>query len=554
MRVATIVGAVLLVAAFVAGVVVRDRARLREGEDLKPRPDALEYGLAARALVTQGRFAIDVGGVDYAPRYPFGFPALAAPFVWLRGGDPAGVLDAAYAYGLALIVLLGVLGHLAGGPLGAAVAATLGALSPALVRGSTLAMSETASACSITLALVCSILAHHRLGRGRTRVWLGLAGLALAAAYAIRVSAVLLVPAMIVATWTILRDCARDDGLPQSRTRGERARDLAVLLAPLVVVGGTIAAWNTVRFGAPLADGYRFWVPELYANRELLFSPRYALAPVPGYWERSHLDVYAQALCGRDSYLWTTGVGVLALLGLVRGSTAERRCPAARTLTWTIALFLPALLAFHLLYAWQDRRFLVPLIPVVAALAGSGAELVRAGIARGSKRMAWFAFALPIFLAIDLVDRQEPRAPTAAPPSLHDAIAVVDVLLERDAVVVVNFPAGLARAWLGGREVWLQERASADPQHVQRAASQGQRGLDGATPIVRSVVVDGRPDDAALTDLLTLAASRPVYLVTAIGEGDGAPVRVPLTKFADFEPVSVGPTVNAERVVPRRSR
>lgn len=544
MRVQTLVGAVLLLAAFVVGIVVRERARLREAEDLKPRPDALEYGLAARSLVTQGRFAIDVGGVAYAPRYPIGFPALATPFVAARGGDPAGVVDAAYTFGLLLIVLLAVLGYLTAGALGAVVAATLGALSPALVRASTLGLSETASACAITVALVGSILAHHRLGRGSTRSWLVLAGSALAVAFAIRVTAVLLVPALVAATWTIRAPAPR----------AERMRDLAWLLAPLVVVGGAIACWNAVRFGSPFHDGYRFWVPELYGNRDLLFSTRYALAPVPGYWDRSHLDVYANALGGRDAYLWTTGALLLAVVGLVRGFTAERRCPVARTLAWVTTTFVPVLVLFHLLYAWQDRRFLVPLIPVVAALAGSGAELVRTGIARGSKRMAWFAFALPIFLAIDLVDRQEPRAPTNSPPSLHDAIAVLDVQLERDAVVVVNFPAGLARAWLGGREVWLQERASADPQHVQRAASQGQRGLDGATPVVRSLVVDGRPDDAALTDLLTLAASRPVYLVTAIGEGDGAPARVPLTKFAGFEPVSVGPTVNAERVVPRRSR
>ncbi|MBL8769470.1 MAG: hypothetical protein JNL94_19010, partial [Planctomycetes bacterium] len=130
MRAAHLLYAVVLVAVFVVGFETRRRAQLREGEDLKPRPDALEYGLAARALAMDGRFAIDVGGVDYPPRYPIGFPLLAAPFVLLRGGDPAGVVDAAHAYGLILIVLLAMLGHLAGGPLAAIVAATIGALSP----------------------------------------------------------------------------------------------------------------------------------------------------------------------------------------------------------------------------------------------------------------------------------------------------------------------------------------------------------------------------------------------------------------------------------------
>lgn len=544
MRVATLVGAVLLLAAFVVGIVVRERARLREAEDLKPRPDALEYGLAARSLVTQGRFAIDVGGVAYAPRYPIGFPALATPFVAARGGDPVGVVDAAYSFGLLLIALLAVLGYLTAGALGAVVAATLGALSPALVRASTLGLSETASACAITAALVGSILAHHRLGRGSTRSWLVLAGSALAVAFAIRVTAVLLVPALVAATWTI---CAQ-------APRAERLRDLAWLLAPLVVVGGAIACWNAARFGSPFHDGYRFWVPELYGNRDLLFSTRYALAPVPGYWDRSHLDVYAHALGGRDGYLWTTGALLLAVLGLVRGFTAERRCPVARTLAWVTLAFVPVLVLFHLLYAWQDRRFLVPAIPVVAALAGAGAEFVRSGMARSSKRFAWLAFALPVFLAIDLVGRQEARAPASAPPSVHDALLVARTRIPADAIVVVNFPVSLARAWLRADDVWVQDRASADPQHLERAARQGQRGLDGGLPVVRSLIQDGQPDASALDALLAAAATRPVLLLTAIGEGDGVAARAALARSADVEPVLDGPVLTIERIVPRRPR
>ncbi|MBK6940478.1 MAG: hypothetical protein IPH13_09800 [Planctomycetes bacterium] len=544
MRVQTLVGAVLLLAAFVVGVVVRDRARLREGEDLKPRPDALEYGLAARSLVTEGRFAIDVGGVAFAPRYPIGFPALAAPFVALRGGDPAGVVDAAYTYGLLLIVLLAVLGYLSAGALGAVVAATLGALSPALVRASTLGLSETASACAITAALVGFILAHHRLGRGWTRSWLALAGLALAAAFAIRVTAVLLVPALVAATWT----------MRGQTSRAERLRESTWLLAPLAVIGAAIAAWNASRFGSPFHDGYRFWVPELYGNRELLFSMRYALSPVPGYWDRSHLDVYAHALGGRDAYLWTTGALLLAGLGLARGLTVERRCLVARTLVWTIATFVPVLVLFHLLYAWQDRRFLVPAIPIVAALAGAGAEFVRTGMARSSKRFAWLAFALPVFLGFDLAERQEARAPGSTPPSLHDALHGARTQIADDAVLVVNFPVSLARAWLGAHEVWVQDRASADPQHLERAARQGRRGLDGDVPEARSLIEGGQPDASAVDALIAVAATRPVLLLTAIGEGDGAAARAALLRSADFEPVLAGPTVTIERIVPRRPR
>lgn len=543
MRAATIVGAVLLVAAFVVGVIVRDRAALREGEDLKPRPDALEYGLAARSLATQGRFAIDVGGVDYPPRYPIGFPLLAAPFVLARGGDPAAVVDAAYAFGLALIGLLAALGYLAAGPLGAVVAATLGALSPVLVRGSTLGMSETASACAITGASIATILAHHRLGRGFTRSWLVVAGCALATAVAIRVTAGLLVPALVAAVLSIARDVALRD----------RVRRVLWMLTPLVVVGAAIAIANAMRFGSPLADGYRFWVPELYGNRELLFSPRYAFAPVPGYWEHSHLDVYLRALSGRDASLWTTGAVVLAVLGLVRGCTAERNCPVARTLTWAVLVFVPALLVFHLLYAWQDRRFLVPLIPLVAALAGAGAEFVRNGIARGSKRFAWLAFGLPLFLGVDLFERQEPPAAATMPPSLHDALRDAKAALAPDAVVIVNFPASLARAWLPATEVWLQERASADPQHVERAARQGQIGLDGTTPTVRSLVIDGAAVDASLDALIERASTRPVVLLTAIGEGETTIARAALLRRAELVAVHVDPVVALERVVPRRS-
>src|SRR4029453_11554198 len=74
-----------LVLALVLGAAVRWTLPGRV-EDLRPRPDALEYEEAARNLSEGAGYCPVFDGGCYPPRYPSGFSLLLTPAMWLSGG------------------------------------------------------------------------------------------------------------------------------------------------------------------------------------------------------------------------------------------------------------------------------------------------------------------------------------------------------------------------------------------------------------------------------------------------------------------------------------
>ena len=53
-------------------------------------------------------------------------------------------------------------------------------------------------------------------------------------------------------------------------------------IAPAVLALGALGAYHAKTFGSLLHDGYRFWVPELYARPGVLFSLAYLAKPIAG--------------------------------------------------------------------------------------------------------------------------------------------------------------------------------------------------------------------------------------------------------------------------------
>src|SRR5690606_9907426 len=137
-------------------------------------------------------------------------------------------------------------------------------------------------------------------------------------------------------------------------------------------------------------------------------------------------------------------IALLALLGAARTFALQGRCPVARLLALTLATTALPLVVFHLLYAWQDSRFLEPLLPLLAALAGGGAALATRVLARALPRtaaaaaaallvtgaLAWHAWPLRAAIA----------TARAAPPAMVARLPGIDADLPRPARVVVNFP------------------------------------------------------------------------------------------------------------------
>ena len=132
-------------------------------EDLKPRPDALEYEEAARNLASGQGYSLVLDGGHYPPRYPPGFSLLLVPAMWLTGGEHGAGVWMVLASALAGIACLWAIGLRVGGAASATAAALLLALAPLHVRWSRAVMSDV-PATTVTTALALGGLAA--LGRG----------------------------------------------------------------------------------------------------------------------------------------------------------------------------------------------------------------------------------------------------------------------------------------------------------------------------------------------------------------------------------------------------
>ena len=514
--VSALVGATVLVA---LAAFVRVRAAPAAAADLKPRPDALEYGVAARSLVEHGEYALPIGETRYPPRYPPGFALLSAPFVAAAGGDPSAVRDAAFVFGLLGVLITFALGIVAAGILGGWVAGAVVALSPLAVEQSALAMSETASAMLVGGALLAAALALWRREPDATRSgMLWLAGVAVAASATLRYTN--------LAPWLpiLLFFGTRHAFAPTT----SRLRALAAVVLPVVSVLGALAVFHYTRFGHPLHDGYRFWVPEVYENRGLVLSARYVTQGIPGYWEHGHLSVYGAELTGRGG-LYSIVAAALAGLGLLRFLFLSGRCPVARWLALASLTMLPAMVLFHLVYFWQDPRFLVSLLPLLAVLAGSGAEAIRALVAGRDPTRTRTAASVTVgvlALAATVLAPARTLSPTvfpdhrrAPPPSLLDRLPTLDAELERDSIVIVDFPVTLAVPALGDRrEIIVADRDRTDP-HLNRIARHGLVSLDGDVPSIRALAAGEFLDEETFAHVVRFAhEGRPVYLITTAGE------------------------------------
>ena len=327
-----VVGWVGLVLALAAGAAVRWTTP-PQVQDLRPRPDALEYEEAARNLAAGEGYCLVFDGGCWPPRYPPGFSLLLVPGTWLTGGEHGGGIWTVLACAVLGIAAVWALGYAAGGPASAVVAAWLLALSPPHVRWSRAVMSDVPAATAVTLLGLGGLRALD--GAGPLR-WM-LLGIATGLSTLLRPACALVAaPLALVLAMRWRRDRAAGRALTAF------GAGLAVGMAP------------TMRY----ASGYGFWVAaELFDWRNVVARP-------PGGTE-SNLVFFARQLVGLGSlYPWPEAA--LAVAGLALGWAAPgRRRHLVVIATGTVA----ATVLLHLAFFWQWDRFLLPALPLLLALA-----------------------------------------------------------------------------------------------------------------------------------------------------------------------------------------
>ena len=337
-------------------------------QDLRPRPDALEYEEGARNLVHGLGYYVVVDGERYVPRYPFGLSLLIAPVLAVWDAGPGTGIVVVLATAAGAIAGAWALGWLVRGLPGAFVAAAIVALSPAHVRFSELVMSDVPSSCGIAW-LGFAALAALRARRG-TGAWAAIgAGLGLLAS--VRVTNVFLV-IPIAALLTVARGVTRRVRLPTLVALG-----LGTLggMAPLLV-------YDTLRFGGPLRTGYDVWVRSGSSAGATCCPPRRSAAARRRTSASTPPPSQAAAISTAFPPPFSSRSAPPSRCG------AGRRPPMPRAEGG-----IPGpLLAFQCPFFWQDTRFLLPALPLLAALAaiplGAGFRCRSARPARWYSRSA----------------------------------------------------------------------------------------------------------------------------------------------------------------------
>ena len=357
--------------------------------DLRPSPDAVEYGLGAADLAAGRAPRVRIGDVSAPSRYPFGLPLLAAPVVRLAAGRGAPrPQDAVLASALAGAVLVWAVtlsgARACGGRTRWLVGAAGGALtliSPFYVEYARLVMAEVPAAALVALLALLFVSVAGPAGGGaraptarRAAAWGGLAGLLLALAVTVRLSNLHLLLAAGAAVTALAWGAPRR---PSAAFAGGLAGGLAAGVLPLL-----IANWTT--FGGPLTTGYHLWTPEWAGGERPQFALRYALdrPALPASAAQGNLVHLVSAWAGLPaagdggapvgSPLHAAAAGLLvagAAIGLLRLAGAGR---AGRTLgAFVAAGSLGALLGYGPYY-YQDVRYLTPWAPLWLLLAAAG--------------------------------------------------------------------------------------------------------------------------------------------------------------------------------------
>jgi 4-amino-4-deoxy-L-arabinose transferase-like glycosyltransferase len=484
-------------------------------EDLRPRPDALEYEEATRNLLAGEGYCLVFDGGRYPPRYPPGFSLLLVPAVWSTGGAYGSGIWTVLAAALVGIAALWALALVTSGPAAAAAAALLLAVAPLHVRWSRAVMADV-PATTLTTLLVLGALACLRR-RASWTGWLALGALA-------GIGVLLRPTCLLVAAPLAAATLAQGGGARLALQRlGAFAGGVSVGILPATLYGLT-------RFGSPVASGYGYWVLADF------FDWSYAMGHPIGGGGESNLVAYARLLVGQGSlYPWP--IAALALAGC--GIGLARPGPA-RWLTATTVGVVAALLGGYLPFFWQWDRFLLPALPLLLALAVMP-------LGRSAPRPVRLLGAVLAGLAIaGAVRAPGAWAPPDRPLDEVAALRAIAARVEPDAALVARsnallvsrlFYAGTDRAWVPiGR-----------CEHRQRIAQLRRQPYAPARDPRRWIL-----DETNVADTVgrLLAVGRPVYFTSMLGQQDPgvAQLQAQLATRFRLDPVALNAPTDLVRV------
>jgi len=504
----------------------------RRGEELMPWPDGLEYAATAVNLDRGAGPVLHFGGYSYPPRYTDGYPLILAAIYPILGERVDRLYFATIATGLAAIAILYALTLRFFGRASAFAACAILAMSPLFTTYSTLVLSDIPAMAFASLTMLLFFAALRSVERAddvRKLIawWAGFgvtAGFAiiirptLAALFVGAVIALLIVPINLSAI-------------------GARR----VLFAVVALVAGIaiFPLWQIIEngrhLGHALANGYAFWVPEVYGESGSTFGLQFLFGPTAPRNPYGNVAIYFLATAGLDGILGSPGVryfivyplaaAIFAAIGIakaVRGSDNS-----ARRFIYFGLGFFAANLAIYLIYFFTEVAFIIPAMLVIVSAAGYGLvaanrRVMAAILRQKSHDYSWTVagvVALDIVLAFSLAVQTGLRVSASPQPSETVAfLHSIDSRLGADSLIVSNGSLQFLELYVGGHGREFVGLNSLDPggrftdYHLHRLYEKRSAGWNGAAP--RVLFERTRIDDASATTIQSaMRSGRSAYFL-----------------------------------------
>ncbi|MDP6978283.1 MAG: glycosyltransferase family 39 protein [Myxococcota bacterium] len=320
---------------------------------------------------------------------PIGFPLLLAPVMAAVDAAPAVLNRYVALYGVATLVLLFIYVRPRLGGWLALAAVGVVATNPIFLKLASQPMSDVPGLCFLLVAL---LVARRADARGSTGWELAL-GVAIAWAAHVRVLAILLLPAVLLARWLRWRREPDSEALAAF----VRSRCLVVIIATVVVFAPWVVR-NQLTANPPPADqllNYSYSTALFHYDFGNPASPRVSLDD----WAKRIFERGRQITAGLASRLQTADIEPhhLVLTTLLIGALFYVAV-AAQTTTAFFLLFSLAMTGSY--FAYQDRL----LLPVFALLVPILLATVRTHVARFTNPRVANALCILLCLAVIALD------------------------------------------------------------------------------------------------------------------------------------------------------
>ncbi|RIL10927.1 MAG: hypothetical protein DCC75_03340 [Proteobacteria bacterium] len=386
--------------------------------ELAVSPDSLEYSVAARRVIENGRYDLPLQGGSLPPRYPPWFSVLGlTPCYFLLGSDLGSGIFCVLIASLACVTFAFLIGGRLSGLHGACMASLLTLALPGYAYFSRQILADL-PLCALTLAVAWLAIFASKDSWPKWQLMGTLAALC----FGFKFTGIFVVAGVAAA----------------AHGRHSFPRWLAAA-APIFMVAAAGAWYNYYTFGSAFRSGYHYWLPVPYDFPFLTFS----LDNIPKNFRVALID---------------SGLLLLLMFAVTAPKVAVIRNHTGpefkALLRFSCAVTVPVL-SIYLLYFYTSLRFFLPLTVMFACLCGAALGGIAAKVLPRPRDLCfllcWVCTGLIIYRAV-YFEIYTPKL---------DLVRQVEAVTERGDVIISGIDSLFLEQSLletGSRTIWPVSR------------------------------------------------------------------------------------------------